>query len=122
MRRASPGLSSTSPIRSIVALTSFPRRELDDREPEGLDRLYHLDKLLYRQRLRDVAVRMEGVRLHDVLLRLRGGKNDHRDPLQILVLLDLLQDFATILSRQLEVEHDEVGTGRVCMLALATQA
>src|ERR1051325_8691263 len=97
------------------------RWKRDHREPENVDRSHHHDELLEVDRLRHVTVGMQVVRAQDVLLRLGGGEHDHRDALQALVGLDLLQHFAPVLLRQVEVEQDDVGARHLAVLAAAVQ-
>src|SRR5205085_6225732 len=57
------------------------------------------------------------VRAQHVLLRLGRGEHDHGNALQALVGLDLLQYFAAVLLRQVEVEQDDVRPRRIAILA-----
>src|SRR5690606_3518943 len=86
------------------------RRQLDDREPEILDRLDHVDELVQVHRLGHIAVRVEVVRAHDVLLRFRTRQDYHWYIAQRRVRLDLLEHLPAILLGKVEVEQDQVGT------------
>src|SRR6267143_3485430 len=85
----------------------------DHGKPEIVDGLHHLDELLQIHRLGHVAVRMQCVGLEHVLLGLRRGQNHDRNAHKPLVGLDLLEHLAAVLLRQVEVEQDDVGLGRV---------
>src|SRR5712672_1651289 len=85
----------------------------DDGKPEIVDGLHHLDELLQVHRLGHVAVRVQRIGLEHVLLCLGGGEDHHRNAHKPLVGLDLLEHLAAVLLRQVEVEQDDVGLGRV---------
>src|SRR6266850_8461186 len=96
-------------------------RESDHGQPEHVDRAHHHDELLEIHRLGDVAVGVQVVGLEHVLLGLRGGEHHDRDALQRVVRLDVLQNFAAVLLRQIEVEQDDVRARRVAPFAAAVQ-
>src|ERR1051325_1709818 len=118
MSRSSPGLSS---IRRTWCISISVRRERHHGQPENVDRLHHRDELLEVDRLRDVAVGVQVVALQHVLLRLGGGEHHHRNAAQMLIGLDLLQHFAAVLLRQVQVEQDDVGARRILVLAALVQ-
>src|SRR4051812_2141517 len=76
--RMSIGLACSRGVMLPSSLAALGR-QLDVVDPELLQRAQHLDELLVVDRLGDVAVGMQVVRTVDVLLRLRGGEDDHRD-------------------------------------------
>src|SRR5712692_2588038 len=110
---ASPGLSSISSTRTTGSITAGSFRQLHNRQPEVLDGLDDRDELLDIQRLRDVGVGLEVVGPGDIGLRPGGAQDHDRNPAEILVSLDLCQDFAAVLARQVEVEQDEIGSAGV---------
>src|SRR5689334_11376223 len=114
--RASAGLSSASRTLSggsgngLIAPFSGVR-QLHDLEPELLDGLHYLEKLFQVQGLGDVRVGAQSVALEDVLFRLRRREDHHRNVLQPVVLLDLLEHLAAAFLRQVEVEEDDIRAG-----------
>src|SRR6266446_3728987 len=103
MRRASPGLSSTSPTASWPRMV-LPRRQPGDRQPEILYGAHGIKELGQPQRFCDVTVGMKRVTLHDVLLGLRRRQDDDRNHPQILILLDFTKDLAPVFPGHVEVE------------------
>src|SRR5258706_14108119 len=120
-RRASPGLSSTRRTLMSGFMEVSCLRQLDDGEPEILDHLYDPDELLEIDRLGDVAVRVQVVGAQNVALGRRGREHDHRDLFEIVVSLDLLQHFAAVLFRQVQVEQDQVRLESVGVFAFAPE-
>src|SRR5207245_8216565 len=71
IRRASPGLSSTSRTRTAgFSMVPLLRRQFHQRQPEVLDRFDELQELVEVHRLGEVAVDVQVVRLEDFSLRL----------------------------------------------------
>src|SRR6267378_567784 len=122
MRRTSPGLSSISRILSGDAVVTFLLRwQLDDGEPEALDRADHGEELVNAEWLGHVTVGMEGITPDYVLFGRGRCEDDDRDALKQLVLLDLTQQFAPVSLGQVEIEDNEVGAWPPSVLAFATQ-
>src|SRR5205085_5703245 len=96
-------------------------RQRDHGEPEDVDRLHHHDEFLKVDGLGHIAVRMQVVRPQHVLFGLGGGEHDHRDALEAVVGLDVLEHLAAVLLRQVEVEQDDVRARRVRVLAAAVE-
>ncbi len=116
---ASPGPDQGSHVSLHVARRAAPITlglpgvissgwQLNDAEPEMLDRLHHFDELIQIDRLGDIAVHVEVVGGENVLLIVGTGHNHHRDASQVGVLLDLGEYLPAILARQVEVEQNEV--------------
>jgi hypothetical protein len=62
------------------------------------------------ERLDEVAIGAEIVAVGDVLAGARRTPHDHRNLAQVLVCLDLAQDFAAVEPRQVEIEQNEPRT------------
>src|SRR5690606_19602363 len=135
---ASPGLSSTRRMRvgtagggwqgDAAAASPRTRRgafllggELDEGEPEVVDGADDAEELVEVHGLGDVAVRREVVGGGDVVLALRGRQDDDGDPLELVVGLEVGEDFAAVFPRHVEVEEDEVRARAVGELALAAE-
>ena len=86
------------------------RRKADDGQPEAVDGPDDLVELTEVDRFGDVAVGVQVVRSEDVVFCRGRGEYDHRDASQRLVLFDLREHLPTILSRQIEVEENEIRT------------
>lgn len=80
-------------------------------DPELLDGVDERRVLVRVVGLVQVGVRVEVVRAEDVAVRLRGGEHDDRDMAQLGVLLDLGEDLAAVLAREIEVEKDQIDLG-----------
>src|SRR5688572_9816495 len=127
--RTSSGLSSMSRTRiepfcatagrgasSIVACvskTQLLRGQPDDAEPEVLDAFDNTNKMIQLQRLRDVTVCLQPVRARNVLFRFRCGENDHRNALELFILLDFREHFAPVFARKIQIEQNQVRPRRL---------
>src|SRR6266852_8459462 len=122
MSRASPGLSSTSSTRTgTPAIRTLVGWQLDNGQPEVLDRLHHGEELVDIDRLVDVAIRVQVIRLDDVGLGVRRRQHHDRNPSQVGIFLDLGKHLAAVLAGQIEVEEDQVRAHRVDVFALPPQ-
>src|SRR4051794_39206581 len=124
--RTSRTSSGSSSIRrtvlggSFISLLRAPG-QLDDGEPEVLDRADHGDELIELDRLGDIAVGVQVVGAEDVLLGLRGRQDHDRDAAEGRLRLDLLQHLAAVLLREVQVQQDQVGPGGVGVAARLPQ-
>src|SRR5712692_826188 len=92
------GTSSTTRTRAVIVLPSGVSQEMTDR----------LEEFSHRDRLRQVGL---AAALADALLvALHGerGDGDHRDRLQVGIVLEPLGHFEAGYFRQLDVHHDQV--------------
>src|SRR5207245_718379 len=95
--------------------------QLDDGQPEVLDRLHHGKELVDIDRLVDVAIRVQVIGLDNVGLGVRRRQHYDRDPSQVGISLDLGKHLAAVLAGQIEVEEDQVRAHRVDVFALPPQ-
>jgi hypothetical protein len=93
-------------------------RELDDREPEVLDVTDDRDELFQIDRFGDVAVGVQVVGPEDVFLGFGSGEYHNGNGFQFGVALDLCEDLAAVLPRQIQVQENEIGARRCPILAL----
>src|SRR6266850_1400010 len=112
---------TASKMKLNSLMSALARRQRDHRQPERIDRLHHVNEFVEVDRLGDIAVGVQAVGLEHVLLGFRGSEHDYGDALQLRVALDLLEHFAPVLLRQVEVEQDDVRAHRIGESALAAQ-
>src|SRR5699024_6404759 len=93
-------------------------RQAHDGDEEVVDLADDLNELIEVDRLGDVGVGVQTVATHYVLLRLGGGEHDHGDVGELVVALDLLEDFAAGRWGRVEVGQEQGGAGSVGELLL----
>src|ERR1700690_1717176 len=84
------------------------KRKLHHSEPEVLDSVYDLDKLLQSDRLRYPAVGAHLVTLLDIPGILRGSEHYNRNAFEVFIALDLLKHCAAIFFRHIQSEYYQV--------------
>src|SRR3954451_7463651 len=90
--------------RSGTSPRSGAGRQFDDADEELVDLADDRDEPLEVDRLGDVGVGVQLIAAHDVLVGLRGGQYDDRDPAEVRVVLDLGEYLAAVAPGQVEVE------------------
>src|SRR5688500_11815606 len=100
---------------------SIKARQPHALEPERLDLADDLLELVEVDGLGDVAVGMVLVTKVDV--RLGGGRrqDDHRNPPELGIFLDLPEDLAAMLAGKVQIEEHQVGPRRSGVRALTAQ-
>lgn len=66
-----------------------------------------IDELIGVDWFPEIRIRVEVVRFDEIFAGVRTHENNGGDTPQIGIIFDLLEDFVTVLSREIEVEQDE---------------
>ena len=119
--RRRPLLRGRPPGRGRLPLSRSGGRQFHDREPKILDLLDRSDELIHVNRLGHVAVGVAVVRLQLVSFGARTGHDHDGDALQVWILLDFLEYFSTVHSRQVEIEQDQIRPRHRHLLALTAE-
>ncbi len=96
-------------------------RQGDDMQPEFLNRINDIDELAEIGRLNQIGIDAQVVATLDITVRAGGSKGNHRNMLEQIVILDLGQNLAPILARQIEIQKNDVGNRGLDELALTTE-
>lgn len=87
-------------------------------QPEIGHALHHRDEVGEIAGLGDIAVGAQFVTAAYIRVGLRSGENHDRNLCQLGVRFDFCQDTTAIFTGQVEIEHDQVGSGFLRVLAL----